>query len=321
MENLTVVHSNKLVEASYNLTIDEIRLIIYASTKIDSRKENIGIIRVYPSEFSCAFNLDKKNTHRNLVNSLKLLASKSVTIQLDNGMHAVYPWLAMGQYKKDFNDSNHILIEFSKYIEPYLFELKNRFTSINFEYAAKLNTPFSFRLYQWLKKIEKLDSPQAHKTKSITLEINWMKTQSQLNGQYPIWKDFKNRVIEPAIDKINSNTDLSVIYEPLKKGRKIYAIKFNFINETESTGIKPIRPRLYRRPKVLKGSHEEGLWMRKNLKLLLQYKTELELYDPKALLNISDLKKIIEYSSNGSSLIHQEANLELKKRTLKRRAP
>lgn len=52
MEDLTVVHANELVEASYNLSINEIRVIALACAKVDSRKKNPGEIHIYVSDFA-----------------------------------------------------------------------------------------------------------------------------------------------------------------------------------------------------------------------------------------------------------------------------
>lgn len=60
MNKLTIVQHNALIESSYRLDLDEMRLLNLALTKIDSRKPNIGIIEIYPDEFSEMFNLNKK---------------------------------------------------------------------------------------------------------------------------------------------------------------------------------------------------------------------------------------------------------------------
>ncbi len=319
MKELTVVHSNKLVEASYNISIDEMRLISFIASKIDSRQKSIGEIKIYPSDFAEAFALDRHNMHRNLINSIKSLANKSVIMPLDEKRNIVLPWLGMGIYDRQPDDGSHVIVAFSQYIEPYLFELKERFTAINFEYAAKLNTPFSFRLYQWLCKAKNLNKSKIGESIQVELVVEWMKSQSGIDNKYDAWKDFNVRVIKPAIERINANTDLSVIYEPIKTGRKVTAVRFNYVVETDPTFSKPIRPRLARRPKVTKGSHEEGVWMRKNLALLLDYEEKLKAYDKAAKLTLPDLRKMLEYASVAEKELQIRLSDELKKRQAKRK--
>ncbi|MBS9899134.1 replication initiation protein [Vibrio alginolyticus] len=317
MGKLTIVHANELVEASYNLSIDELRVIALASTKVDSRSKNVGEIRIDVSEFSQMFNLDKNHrVYSDLREAVRALMRKPVRL-FDGNEVIELAWLQMNKYSID--NGSHVIIEFSPRIEPYLFELKERFTEINLEYAARLNTPFSFRLYQWLYKEKNLRNSKVGGTVVVVLDVEWMKSQAVLDGNYDRWDNFNNRVISPAIERINAHTDLSVIYKPIKTGRKVTAVKFTYVVEHSSVE-KPLRPRLMRRPKVTKGSHDEGIWMRKNLALLLDYEAKLKAYDLEAKLTLPDLRKMVEYASIAEPELQQRLRLEIENRTTKKAA-
>ena len=314
---LTIVHSNDLIDASYSLTIDEMRLLSFVSTLIDSRKNNIGEIKVYPDAFARAFSLESKNIHRCLVTAIKSLANKSVTLPMGDGKNQILPWLARGIYEKQSSEGSYVSIEFSKYIEPYIFELKDRFTIIDFDVVSKLNTPFSYRLYQWLMKAKKLDKSKQGESIFVELDINWIKEQAGFVGLYDRWVHFRDRVIQPAVDLLNSKSDVSIVWEPVKKGRKVTAVKFNYVVEKDASCVKPMRPRLYRRPKVMKGTHEEGVWMRKNLALLLDYEAQLKRYDDKEKLALTDLRKIAEYASICDRITEDRVKKEIELRSIK----
>ena len=69
-----------------------------------------------------------------------------------------------------------------------------------------------------------------------------------------------------------------------------------------ATLTRPVRPRLYRRPRVIEGSHAEGEWMRKNEQLLLDYEKKLKTYDPNLQLGLTDLRRLIEiYKAKGET--------------------
>ena len=158
MSYLTVVHSNELVEAAYTLNVDEMRLILLAATKIDSRKSNIGEIELFPSEFVAAFDTNSKNVYRSLKQAAKGLGRKPIIIPIvgTTKVRELY-WLSYNEYDND-DKGTSIKLKFNPELSPYLYDLKNNFTVIKFEQAAKLTTPFSFRLYQWLIKAKNLDS-------------------------------------------------------------------------------------------------------------------------------------------------------------------
>ena len=316
IDDLSIVHANELIEASYSLSVNEMRVIALACTKYDSRKSNFGEIEINVSEFAELFSLKNKRIYGDLRDAVRGLMRKPIKLHdQENNEIVELAWITKNRYSARESGS-YISMKFSPEIEPYLFELKDRFTKINFEYAAKLNTPFSFRLYQWLKKSENMRKNKNGSAVIVEIGINWMKERSQF-GNYKKWGDIKDRVILPAIEQINSKTDIYVVWEGVKKGRSVHAVKFSYVVEA-ATFAKPIRPRLYRRPKVLKGSHEEGEWMRKNLSLLLSYRDELKKYDAFEKLDIKDLERIAEYSSIFDREIHESALKEISERRAKK---
>ncbi|MGB5444022.1 MAG: replication initiation protein [Psychromonas sp.] len=330
-KKLTVVQHNELVLASYRLELDEMRLINLALTKIDSRKPNVGIIKIYPDEFAKMYGLSKKNIWRNMKKSVLGLMHKPIKLRMSDQQghkkERVLAWLLEANYYVDQSDSSKLEIEFSPRIEPYLFELKGNFTKVNFEYASRLTTSFSFRLYQWLIQEHRIKRGQYYE---LIMTLDDIKIAAQLENAYSVWGDFKKKIIQPAVDAINQKTNLSISYSVTKQGRRVHAITFTYIDEVakvtkslengeaiELSNQKPIRPRLLRRPKVTKGSHAEGEWQRANLKLLVQYQKDLKNWDNTARLTIPDLRKLIDYSRLFAHDIHNTAVKELEKRTRK----
>jgi plasmid replication initiation protein len=264
-------------------------------------------------------------------NALLSIMMKPVKIRFkdDKGKlkESVISWLGKTTYFVDQNDGAKIELKFTEDITPYLFELQGNFTRINFEYASKLNTSFSFRLYQWLVREHRIKAGDYYE---LTMTLDEIKVSALLDNSYKVWGDFKKFVINPAVDSINQKTNLSVSYNVTKKGRKVHSITFTYIDElanitkslkngetVELSNQKPIRPRLLRRPKVIKGSHAEGEWQRSNLKLLSQYQTDLKNWDNTARLTIPDLRKLIDYSRLFASDIYNVAKKELEVRTIK----
>lgn len=316
VNDLTIVHSSALVDASYSLTTTEMRLIILSATKVDSRKKNIGEIVITVKEFEDAYGVSSNNSYNELKKAIKSIMRKPISLFDEaEGEVVELAWLLKNQYKTD-SQGSRVTFQFSPLVEPHLFELKKRFTAINFEFASKLNTPFSFRLYQWLKKVENLNKNKDGHAISTILNVDWMKDKVSITG-YPVWFDFERRVIKPSVDKINAETDISVFYEQVKTGRKVTAVKFSYVVEKDESCMKPVRPRLFRRPKVLKNSHEEGVWMRKNLALLLEYEVQLKQYDNKEKLALADLRKIADYASICDKITEDRVMNEIELRTKK----
>ncbi len=315
--SLTIVNSNELVEAAYSLNLDEMRLLFLAMSKIDSLKSELKEIEILPSEFVRLFNVDSKNVYRSLRVAVKGIGRKPLVLPVaDSSRVRELFWLSSNEYDNaDYGTA--IKMTFNPELAPYLVDIKQNFTSIKFEEAAKLTSPFSYRLYQWFNEAKNLNSSKENGTIKVSLDLEWMKKQSGLEGKYERWDVFKAKVINPAVEQINAKTDISVIWKPVKNGRKVDAIQFNYVLEKDELCMKPLRPRLFRRPKVLKGSHEEGLWMRKNLALLLEYEVLLNKYDCKAKLALSDLRKIADYASICDKITEDRVRNEIELRTTK----
>ena len=150
------------------------------------------------------------------------------------------------------------------------------------------------------------------------MTLDEIKTNAGLTGSYSDWRNFKQKVIDPAVLAINTKTNISLDYETIKRGNKTYAIKFLYIDEKDTkqlSDFKPVRPRLARRPKVKKGSHEEGEWMKINFKILRDYRVALKTFDNSLRLTIPDLKKLIEYSRLFGLDTHEDCKIEIAERT------
>ena len=318
MPTETIVHSNSLIDASYSLKLNELRIINLGATLIDSRNKSTGEVVITVEQFNKAYGLSSGTIYCDLRKSISSIMRKPIKIfDYKENRQKEIAWITQNSYSLGDNGS-YITFKFSPEIEPFLFELKERFTTINFEQAAKLNTSPSFRIYQWLKEVEHLKSYKTNSNSiTRTLSIEWMKDKLEMTGKHARWSKFEEIVIRPSIVKINANTDISVFYKPIKSGRNVTAVEFTYVLEKDESCIKPMRPRLYRRPKVTKGSHEEGVWMRKNLALLLEYEAQLKRYDDKEKLALTDLRKIAEYASICDRFTEDRAKKEIELRTLK----
>ena len=154
LSKLTVVQHNDLIESSYFLKLDEIRLINLVLTKIDSRKSNPGAIEIYPNEFYQMYNLQKKNICRNMKKSVDSIMNKHIFVDFRDEKNRLQKkkisWFNSTQYVNKDDEGRKIELFFTDEIAQYLFELKGNFTKVNFDNLKGLTTPFSLRLYQWL---------------------------------------------------------------------------------------------------------------------------------------------------------------------------
>ena len=289
-----IVFANKLLHAGYSLDINEQRLINLALSKVNSKKPNPGKIVIYPTEYAKCFGLSKHSVYEQLSAAAESLRDKSVSILDDSGQSLSIPWVSSAKYEKLKNQGSFINIEFSKEIEPYIFNIEGNFTELFFHNTVKLNTLASFRLYGLLNEVRNYKNYKRRGSVVMNLQLPEMKQKLFLSESYGAWRDFKSRVLLPAIEKINAHTDIRVTFKPQKIGNCITAIEFSYIPQSDGQHI--ARPRLARRPKVKKGSHEEGVWARVNLNRLGGYELSNQNENPTFRLAKADIRRCVEYA-------------------------
>jgi len=86
--------------------------------------------------------------------------------------------------------------------------------------VAKMTSAHAIRLYELLI--------QWDSTGTRTVEIEQLREMLQLEGRYPSIKDFKLRVLEPAVTQINEHSPLSLTWSQRKTGRKVTHLVFDY---------------------------------------------------------------------------------------------
>ena len=290
-----IVFGNKLLHAGYSLDINEQRLINLALSKVNSKKSNPGKILIYPTEYAKCFGLSKYSVYEQLSSAAESLRDKSVSILDDSGQSLSIPWVSSASYEKVKNQGSFITLEFSEEIEPYIFNIEKNFTRLFFHNTVKLNSLASFRLYALLNEVRNYKNYKRQGAVVVNFQLPEMKQKLFLSESYGAWRDFKNRILLPAIEKINAHTDVRVTFKPKKMGNCITAIEFSYFTQCSSESEEFARPRLSRRPKVNKGSHAEGVWARGNLNRLGNYELSNQNENPAFRLAKADIRRCITY--------------------------
>ncbi|MDZ7786014.1 MAG: replication initiation protein, partial [Candidatus Saccharibacteria bacterium] len=111
-------------------------------------------------------------------------------------------------------------LRFSKDMLPYLTQLTEQFTRYMLSDVAKLNSGYAIRLYELLCQWRDVGERE--------VSIEWLRDAFMLEGKYPAIKDFKKRVIEPAVEQVNEHTSIWVKWDQRKTGRRVSHLIFTF---------------------------------------------------------------------------------------------
>ena len=109
-------------------------------------------------------------------------------------------------------------------LKPYLLQLKANFTQYQLAAVANFKNSYSIRFYELLKMRQNMG-----KGGQFFIEYSLLELKELLGiplDEYQYTKDLRVRVIKPALDEIDTQTDLNIVQvDYLKKGRAIHSIK------------------------------------------------------------------------------------------------
>lgn len=216
MKNGLVVKSNDLIQARYDLSLLEQKIILYAVSMLDREREKFNILSLSVSEFS--ENLDGSLIRYSEIKEVvERLMDKKLYISTDDG-ELITHWVSSLEYK---SGSGVIDLEFSEKLVPYLLQLKNRFTSYQLKNILYLKNKYSVRIYELLKQYQNMTTDYRE------FELDELKKILMIEeGQYERIYDLEKWVLKPVCEEINANTDINTSYEKVKKGRKVVGIRF-----------------------------------------------------------------------------------------------
>lgn len=202
MSDLIVYKSNDLVSASYNLTLAEQRIILFAISKLNPASADNKTVVIKASEFAEQFkNINKNSIYKAIKDGLDDLYNKSIILK-DNQKKITFRWL---QAKTYYNNEAVAELVFSDHIIPYLFDLKNKFTKYKLSNISTFKSVYSIRLYELLVQYKVI--------KSRNIEVNELREMLLLGNKYTRLFDLKKRVIEKAVKELNEKSDLSISYK------------------------------------------------------------------------------------------------------------
>lgn len=217
MSNISVYKSNSLVDASYQLSTQAQKLILACLAKLDSRDDISKEISISAVEFAELMGIQPKNAHRDLYRAADSLFDAVITLK-DEGKTTKLRWVQKSVEKHD--GAGAVTLVWSDDVVKYISQLQVRFTSYKLRNIALLQSSHSIRIYELLMKFKVTGE------RSIYLED--FKSALGIADKYPEFKILNRAVIKPALKELNERSDLTVSFEPVKKGRKVTGLAFSF---------------------------------------------------------------------------------------------
>lgn len=214
-----IAKKNPLIrQVRFNLTTTEQKIVLYLISKIKPTDTELEPITMSMGEFLklCGLDYTQGNNRTTIKNTLKRLADKSCWIRLPDGSETLFRWIEDPVITPR---AKNITLKLKQILKPYLLELHDYYTQYQLMYILPMNSEYAIRLYELFKSCETLHE--------VTFQINKIRELLNLSeGKFKEYADFRRFIIELSIKEINQYTDLTIEYQPNKKGRKVDSLTF-----------------------------------------------------------------------------------------------
>lgn len=229
-KNELVVKSNRLIEASYRLTLAEQRIILFSIT--EARRTQRGLnaddfLTIQAADYAEMFNVPVKQAYEQIKEAGRTLFRRYLVlydIHPESGKDRMTElrWISKASY---IDGAGAIQIRFEPDIIPYITRLEAEFTRYKLEKVARMSSAYAIRLYELLMQWGSVGQRE--------IELEWLKKALMVDKDYKALCDFKKRVIDVALSQINEYSDLNASYSQRKTGRNVTHLIFTFSPKEE----------------------------------------------------------------------------------------
>lgn len=233
-ENKNIIEkSNKLnTMRSYNdvhqMGLTEYRFFCLYLSKLNARNPNARTVIIPLSEFEWLFGISVHTTIFN--DTIDRIMNRKMRVKEDNGKTSVINLYSKFSWVDDNKYCKEIEVTCNYDIVPYLFELKNNYTSYKISNIIMLNSVSKIRMYEVCRQYLKLG----------TIKLKVDELQEMLFCKVTQFRDFTQKVLKPSVSDINKYTDINVSYKKILSCRRVVALEFT-IEAKDSESIKNIQ--------------------------------------------------------------------------------
>ena len=217
-----ILISNAIVRSAQGLSLAEKRIIFLALAQLGGVNRET---KIYATEYASIFGVDNDTAYRQLKEASKSLFHRYLrwhhTDGKDKGLVEYCHWVEAFGYK---DAEGYSVLHFTEKISPFLFQLKSEFTKYRLEQAGALRSVHSWRL---LELLERMRTERGDGWLMVSIEDFWhaMEASPSYRTNFNL---LRVKVIEPSVSELIEKDNWLIEWEPLKRGRRVAALRFNF---------------------------------------------------------------------------------------------
>jgi plasmid replication initiation protein len=217
VSDLEVRQSNALTNARFEYSELQLDLFFFMLSKLRKTQESL----VYQLNIKELSALTSKKYHLPyLLLATEGMMSRVFSITTEKSIKQ----LSMFQRVEYLTGTRIIEFELTRHVLPYLFDLKNNFTSFGLAAALRLTSKYAKRLYPLCSQWKDLGETKKYDLQDLKRMLGLLDAKG--NEKLKLFKDFRVNVLDTAVKQINEHTELHTSYKLEKVGRSVKNIVF-----------------------------------------------------------------------------------------------
>lgn len=232
-----VTRSNDLVNARQDaaFTLNETRLVYACVATVDPRKplDPCHIFTIDADRFSQLFPVSKKKAYEELPEAGERLFNQKVSIRHQDGSYRLTRLVSSVEYK---SGAGYLEVRLTPEFGALISNLRSRFTTVSLFSVSRMSSASTIRIYELLSEYSFIGRR--------IVSVDDLRAFLGLQTVYPKFSVLERNVIKPAMETINSQTELRIQYKTSKRGRIVTHLEFsiNVNEEFEPKLPTPTRP-------------------------------------------------------------------------------
>jgi len=201
----------------YKLSPEEQKILYAFMVKLNDAEGDMPGVSLRLSELIASGHFPEKSGRNILIRAAKNLCRRVFTGQSPEGHIIITGWINYAKFYVGDDKEEYLLFDFNPNIKPLLRELQKTYFQTPAGVILSFKRIYSPKIYQFLQQLP-TGQPFKFTLQDLTREFN-LPDSFRTNITH-----FRKKFWEPAIEEINKNSRLSIVYDYITEGRSIRGI-------------------------------------------------------------------------------------------------
>ena len=233
-QNLSIarLENDFIFNAQYQLTAREQKIMLFLISNINPNEPNFEVQIISLKKLESVIMTKRSGSfYDEILEFSTRISTKQIIFDSTIGINkkkikGIINWF--GSILPVHNDNGEVCLEFifSEKLKPFLLQLKE-YAQIDYQEVLPLASSYSIRMYKVFKAFRQKMSKHQKRSK-LRYELLDLKKLLGIEDKYPIFSNFRIKVLELFLREINGLTNIGVEMRMIKKGKTIVALEFEF---------------------------------------------------------------------------------------------